>query len=113
MCSLGGRNSLALAQFVLFSPGLVVWCLHWSQISSFYHFSGSAGPLGCLQRSSEHFLRGIGDIQEAVTISVAGIHLPHVGRDARHALLRHQEKQSLGGVQSDFIPGGETVGEAD
>lgn len=109
----GGEEQSCFGSVCPFPPGLVVWCLHWSQISSFYHFSGSAGPLGCLQRSSEHFLRGIGDIQEAVTISVAGIHLPHVGRHAGHALLRHQEKQSLGGVQGDFIPGGETVGEAD
>lgn len=38
-----------------------------------------------------------------------GIHLPHAGGHAGHALLCHQEEQSLGGVQRNFIPGGENV----
>lgn len=55
-------------------------------------------------RCSEHILRGVGDVEEAVSIPVAGINLPHAGGHAGHALLCHQEEQGLGGVQGNLIP---------
>lgn len=69
---------------------------------------------GCWSRRSEHILRGVGDVEEAVSVAVAGINLPHAGGHAGHAFLCHQEEQSLGGVQGNLIPGRkETVGEVD
>lgn len=35
---------------------------------------------------------------------MAGVNLSHAGRHAGHALLRHQEEQSLGRFQGDLIP---------
>lgn len=64
--------------------------------------AGSAGWPGC--GSSEHLLRGIGDVEEAVRVSVAGINLSHAGGHAGHAFLCHKEEQSLSGVQGDLTP---------
>lgn len=55
-------------------------------------------------RCSEHLLRGIGDVEEAVSVTVVGINLPHAGGHAGHALLCYEEEQSLGGVQGNLIP---------
>ena len=76
----------------------------WSRVQFILSASGSAGRTGCRSRCSEHFLRGVGDVEEAVGVSVAGINFPHAGGHAGHALLRHQEEQSLGGVEVDLIP---------
>lgn len=72
--------------------------------SSFYLLQGSAGRPGCWLRRSEHLLRGVGDVEEAVCVTVAGINLPHAGRHAGHALFRYQEEQGLGGVQVNLVP---------
>lgn len=66
--------------------------------------SGSAGRPGCWSRCSEHLLGGVGDVEEAVGVPVAGVNLPHAGGHAGHALLCHQEEQSLGGLQGNLIP---------
>lgn len=55
-------------------------------------------------RRPEHLLGGVGDVEEAVQVSVAGVDIPHAGGHAGHALLRHQQEQSLGGVQVDLVP---------
>lgn len=73
-------------------------------VSSFHVTSASGGRPGCRPRSSEHLLRGVGDVEEAVSVPVARIHLAHAGGHAGHAPLCHQEEQSLGGVQGDLIP---------
>lgn len=77
--------------------------------------SGSAGRPGCWSRCSEHLLGGVGDVEEAVGVSVAGVNLPHAGGHAGHALLCHQEEQSLSGLQGNLIPERKTktVGEVD
>lgn len=61
---------------------------------------GAAAPT----RRSEHLLRGVGDVEEAVCISVVGINVSHAGGHARHALLCHQEEEGLGGVQINLVP---------
>lgn len=93
-----------MAQFVLFfqfgcvvSPPLV-------RVQFILCASGSARRPGCWSRCPEHILRGVGDVEEAVSVAVAGINLSHAGGHAGHALLCHQEEQSLGGVQSNLIP---------
>lgn len=60
--------------------------------------------LGEAAPTSEHLLRGVGDVKEAVCIPVVGINVSHAGGHARHALLCHQEEESLGGVQINLVP---------
>lgn len=89
------KNRLCLALFSQFLSKFI-FCV-----------PGSAGrPVCCCcLRCSEHLLWGVGDVEEAVSVSVAGVNLPHAGGHAGHALLCHQEEQSLGGVQGNLIPG--------
>lgn len=109
LCSLGlrdlDRNNLCLAQFV---PAFPVWLRGVTTIDPRVQFilsaAGSAGRPGCWWRCSEHLLRGVGDVEEAICVPVAGINLPHAGGHAGHAFLSHKEEQSLGGVQCNLIP---------
>lgn len=55
--------------------------------------------LGC----SKHFLWGIGDVKEAILVTVERVNLPHAGRHTGHALLCHQQKQGLCRLQINFI----------
>lgn len=61
---------------------------------------GSAAPT----RRPKHLLRGVGDVEKAVCVSVVGINVSHAGGHARHALLCYQEEESLGGVQINLVP---------
>lgn len=112
-CSLGLKTgdkqhkttSLGVAQFVLFSHfGCVASQQVWILIDFTTSALCSAGRPVCWLRCSEHFLGGVGDVEEAVSITVAGVNLAHAWGHAGHALLRHQEKESLAGVQSNLVP---------
>lgn len=59
-------------------------------------------------RRSEHLLGGVGDVEEAVCVPVVVVNVSHAGGHARHALLRHQEEEGLGGVQINLAPDGQT-----
>jgi len=63
----------------------------------------SAGRRG-RRVSSEHLLRGVGEVEEAVEVSVLRVDLTHAGRHAGHAPLRYQQVESLGGLQVDLTP---------
>lgn len=54
--------------------------------------------------ASKHLLGRVGDVEEAVCVPVAGINVSHAGGHARHALLRHQEEETFGGVQINLVP---------
>lgn len=86
-------------------PSLAARCHHrWSRVQFILSAPGSAGRPGCWWRCPEHLLRGVGDVEEAICVPVAGINFPHAGGHAGHAFLSHKEEQSLGGVQRNLIP---------
>lgn len=99
------QTTLGLAQVVLFFHfGCVVSQRFGILVQFIISASCSARRSVCWLRCSEHLLRGVSDVEEAVSISVAGVNLPHAWGHAGHALLCHQEKQSLAGVQSYLVP---------